>query len=323
MSLSRRSAIPLLTFAASALAMILLPLLFGGSVSSINIYNVGQTFADYGLVALAIGLALIIAEYDLSIASVYGLSGIVAVKLGVASPLVGVLAGIGVGIAACAIQGIVVAVARISSLPVTLGGYLTVAGLSLTITHAETVDYANIDAGFNLDRPILEVFSLRSLITAAVFVLAALAMHFTRTGRDVRSVGGDRRASRTAGVPVRVTIIGVFAVAGACSALAGAMASYSLASASPNVGLGPLIFGTIAALLGGVKLSGGQGSALGIAAGVLAFAGLDETLAIVGAPDYVTALVTGTVLIVVTIASAPDLARTLRARRTRLQTRSP
>lgn len=323
MKISRHYAIPLSTVAASALAMIVLPPLFGGSVSSVNIYNIGQTFADYGLVALAIGLVLIVGEYDLSSASTYVLSGVVAVTLGADSPVVGVLAGVGVGLVACGLQGIIVAVAKISSLPVTLAGYLTLAGLSLTITRSKTLDYPNIDAGFLLDEPILGVLSLRSIITAAVFVLAALVMHFTRIGRDVRSVGGDRRASRTAGVPVRGTIIGVFAVAGACSALAGAMSSYSLASANPNVGLTPLIFGTIAALLGAVKLSGGQGSALGIAAGVLAFAGLGETLAIIGAPDYVTALVTGSVLVAVTVWSAPYLAREIRAYRTRLQTRSP
>jgi ribose transport system permease protein len=319
----RRSTFPFVTLVVSALAMVVLPQVFGGTVTSGNVYNVGQTFADYGLVALAVALAMIIAEYDLSIASIYGLSGVVAVKLGVDSPILGILAGLGAGLAAGAVQGAIVAFARMSSLPVTLGGYLTLGGLTLTLTHSNTVDYKNVEAGFRLDQPIIDVFSVRSLITIAIYVAAAAIMHFSQLGPNVRSIGGDRRASRTAGVPVRGTIIGVFAVAGVCSALAGAMASYSLASASPDVGLGPLIFGTIAALLGGVLLSGGHGSALGVAAGVLAFAGLDETLAIIAAPEYVTSLVTGGVLVIVTLLSAPDLARVLRARRTQLLTRSP
>ena len=197
----------------------------------------------------------------------------------------------------------------ISSVPVTLGGYLICAGLTSAIAHGKPVQYDNIDLGINLNRQIATVFSPRSLIVLGLFAAAAAVMHFTKVGRNVRAVGGDRRASRTAGVRVRGTVLGVMVVSGGCCALGGALTSFSVASGPSDVSVAPLIFATIAAILGGVTLTGGRGSPLGIAAGALSLATLNETLAIIGAADYVSSIITGLLLLVVTIVTAPDLVR--------------
>ena len=46
-----------------------------------------QTFATYGLVALGLGLTMLIGEFDLSVAGVFGLAGCVALLMGVSRPL--------------------------------------------------------------------------------------------------------------------------------------------------------------------------------------------------------------------------------------------
>jgi ribose transport system permease protein len=97
--------------------------------------------------------------------------------------------------------------------------------------------------------------------------------------------------------------------------------AFSLASANPDVGLTPLIFATIAALLGGVSLTGGRGSVVGILAGVLAYATLQETLAIVGAEDWQSLLTTGALLLIVAGLTAPYLRRELTGFATRLRER--
>ena len=97
------------------------------------------------------------------------------------------------------------------------------------------------------------------------------------------------------------------AFGGTVAGLGGALNGYSVASAAPNVGLTPLVFGTIAAILGGVTLNGGQGSPLGIAAGALSFATLQQTLVSINAPAYATDLVTGALLVLATLATAPSI----------------
>ena len=208
------------------------------------------------------------------------------------------------------VQGTLIAYFRLNSMPVTLGGYLIVLGITYILGHSKSVIYEDYNVGLRLDEPVLQVFSIRSLISLGIFVLVALVLRYLRVGRDVRAIGGDRRAARVAGVPVERLLIGVFIASALGAALAGALLSYSLATASPtNIGFDVLTFSATAALLGGVSLSGGRGSAVGIAAGVLSLSVLQEILAIMRSPDYVSSLITGGLLVVVTILWAPDISQ--------------
>jgi ribose transport system permease protein len=317
----RREAFPFAILGLAALGMVVLPRLTSGTVTVVNVYDVGQIFADYGLISLAIGLAMMVGEYDLSTAGAYALGAVVAVKLGGASPLLGLLAALGVGLAAGLVQGTIVSRLNMSAVPVTLGGYLVLFGLNHELAGSKTVNFDNYTIGLTLDDPILQIFSLRSLICLSVFAVVFLALRFTRLGAELRAVGGDRRAARTAGVSVGRLLIGVLIVSGLCSTAAGGLKAFSLSSANPDVGLTPLIFATIAALLGGVSLTGGRGSAVGILAGVLSYATLQETLAIVGAADWQSLLTTGGLLFVVAALTAQHLKRELTALVTRVRGR--
>jgi ribose/xylose/arabinose/galactoside ABC-type transport system permease subunit len=179
------------------------------------------------------------------------------------------------------------------------------------------VPYANQDFAFAFDGQILGVLSPRILTVLAVFAVAALVLHGTRVGAHLRAVGGDRHASRAAGVRVDAITIGVFTASGGLCALAGGMAAYGVASATPEVGYAPLVFGVIAIIVGGVSLAGGTGTVLGMACGGLALATLNQTLAIVGAPGYVAGAVTGGLLAAMAVLSSPDLLRRASARRIR------
>jgi ribose transport system permease protein len=294
--------------AVAAASLVVLPLVSGTRITQGNVYDIFQTFADYGLLALAVGLSMIIGEYDLSTASMYGLAGMVAVLAGGHSPVLGVLAAVGVGTVSGLLQGLIISKFRMSSVPVTLGGFIVNLGITYVISHNNDVSYDRISVGLRLDSAIAGIFSIRSLITIAGFLMVAVLFSITRAGTAIRATGGDRRASRTSGVRVNGVVLGVFVTAGIGSAAAGALHAYSLSSAQPDLGFAPLIFATIAALLGGVKLAGGRGSSAGIAAGVLSLAILQEILAAAAAPQYTSDLVTGALLSVVTIFAAPRVA---------------
>jgi ribose/xylose/arabinose/galactoside ABC-type transport system permease subunit len=312
-----RDVYPFALLAAALLALFVFAPMTGAKVGSFNIYNIFQLVADYGLVALALGLTMIAGEYDISVAGIYAVGGVVAVCVGQNSPVLGLLAATGVGVISGAVQGGVVTRLQMSSVPVTLGGYLTLAGLAVVISNDTVLNYKNFNVGLRLDEPVLSVFSIRSLIVLAAFVIVGLLMRLTTFGMELRAIGGDRRGARTSGVKVKRVLFGILVASGALSALGGGMAAYSLSSANPNIGLTPLIFATIAVLLGGVALSGGRGSAWGILAGVAAYGALQETLAILGTADWLADLVTGALLLAVTIATAPDLGRVLVAARSR------
>ena len=308
---------PFVTVALFAIAFALLPSYGSGEVSDANVFNVFQAFSGIGLVALALGLTMVIGEYDLSVSSTYLLGGMLAVKTGGSSPLLGVAVAVAAGLLVGFIQGFVIAKLKMSSMSVTLGGFIALLGLVYVISNSKSINYSDLSVSIDLNEPILTFFSLRSLIAIGIFLVAAAIFAFTWLGRDVRAVGSDRAASRTAGVRVDPIIIGVFMSSAAISCFSGALLSYSLAYATPNRTVAPLVFATTAALLGGVSLSGGRGAPLGIAAGVISLSLLNEGLAVTAAPAYVTALVTGGLLLIVTIIDAPHLLRwwkTVRAR---------
>jgi len=227
------SARPFTIMAGAILVMALIDRGTGYFFSLGTIFSTMQLFATLGLVALGLGLSMLVREFDLSVAGMVGLAGAIAVMTGVTNPWLGVFLGVGAGVASGLLQGIIMIWLGLSSVGVTLGGLLTLQGLTYVLTDNRTIGYPNIAVALKLNAPIADLVSVRSVAALAVFVLAALVMTCTHIGRDVIATGSDRRASRIAGLNTDRIIIGVFAASGACAALAGVLLSYSLGAASP------------------------------------------------------------------------------------------
>jgi ribose/xylose/arabinose/galactoside ABC-type transport system permease subunit len=284
-------------------------------------FSVLQQFATVGPIALGLGLTMIIREFDLSVGGMMSLAGCVAVLSGVQYPAFGVLAAVLVGAVAGLCQGSIMVRLRLGSIGVTLGGLLTLGGLAYVITGNLSISYPRMDVAMAVNQPMLHILSLRSIIALAAFLIAAFLMARTRIGRDVYAVGSDRRAALVAGVRVGWIIVGIFALSGMLSALGGSLLSYSLATASGVALTDALVPATAAAIIGGVSLTGGKGTPIGIVGGVLVLSLLRAGLNSIGTQPSVQDIVTGGVLLIVALADAPDLGQrlfALRAYRTRV-----
>lgn len=281
----------------------------GWFLSLATVTSVMQQFATLGLVALGLGLSMVIREFDISVAGMFSLAGVVGVLVGSHDPLIGVAAAIVVGLIGGAAQGLIMVWLKLSSVGVTLGGLLTFGGIAHVITGSKNIIFPNMEAALAVNAPIAEVFSIRSLVALCVVVFAAFVIAYTRYGRDIVAMGSDRRAAEVAGVNTGRMLIVVFAVSGMLAALAGVLMSYSLATASP-VGLAEVLVPAVAAaILGGVSLSGGTGRPLGIAAGVLILGLLRSGLHSLGVSPFVHDIATGGVLLLVAVLDGPHLMR--------------
>ena len=298
------------------------PLSTGHPMTTFDVYNALQGFAQIGLLALAIGLTMMAGEFDLSVVGTYAVGGMIAVQAGQSSAVLGVLAAVAAGAAIGAIQGGLIAWLRIPSVPVTLAAYIALLGLAYVISGGLSVTFTNQHATLWVDQTVAGVFSPRSLITLGAFVLAALVLGFTRLGPELRAIGGDRRASRVAGVRVDRDLVLLFTTSGTLAALGGALLNFSFASANPDPGLRPLLIATVAALLGGVSLAGGRGTAVGLLAGALSVALLAQIVAVAYLPDYSTQLFYAALLTVVVAIDSPGLRRTVERVRARTGTRA-
>lgn len=302
---------PYLLLAAIVLALAAVDAGQGRFLNRATAFSVLQQFATIGPVALALGLSMIVREFDLSVGGMLSLAGCLAVMAGANEPALGIALALAVGCIAGLLQGGIMVGLGLSSVGVTLGGLLTLGGLTYVLTENTTISYPRMDVALLVNEPVLGIFSLRSAVAILAFAVAAFVMARTRIGRDVTATGSDRRAALVAGVRVDRILIGVFAVSGTLTALAGSLLSYSLAAASPVALADTLIPAAAAAIIGGVSLAGGKGTPAGIAGGVLVLAVLRSGLTAIGVPPYVHDIVTGGVLLAVALLDAGGLERRL------------
>ena len=90
-----------------------------------------------------------------------------------------------------------------------------------------------------------------------------------------------------------------FGVSAALGAFAGAMLAIKSGSGSPAAYSELLLVGVTAALIGGVRLEGGRGYIIGIAAGAIALRLLETKIAFAGQPTYIATLAVGALLLLV------------------------
>src|SRR5204863_247831 len=122
---------------------------------------------------------------------------------------------------------------------------------------------------------------------------AALLFSGTRWGRELRALGGDRNASRTAGVPVNRRVVALFMVSSLLGGIAGALAAFNAGAAITDPGSIPLTLGVAGALVGGVALTGGRGNVVGIFAGAISIVLLQQIFFIAGVEEFYGDLVFG------------------------------
>jgi len=278
-------------------------------LSAATAYSTLQTFATVGPVALGLGVGMIAGIFDLSVAGTFGMASCIAVITGETYPLLGMGLAVLAGIAAGVVQAIIITRVTRNSTGVTLGGLLLFVGIAYVLTSGRSIPYENMNVALALDAKIVGIFSMRSLVTIVIFLIAAGIVGMTRVGRDLIAMGSDRRAAIIAGVNVPRFTIGIFAFSGSMAGLSGALLGYSLATASPSGLSDVLVPSTAAAILGGVSLTAGVGRPLGIALGVLTLAELRAGLNAFGVSAALQDIATGLILFAVAIA---DGSRTLR-----------
>jgi ribose transport system permease protein len=318
------SLLPLLALTASVIGFSCIPAYTGRPLASYDIFNLFEAFAQIGLIALGFGLLMIAGEFDLSIVGIFALSGVIAVRLGQTHPLLGVLAALAVCLAFGALQGLVIALFQIASMPVTVATYIALLGLTRVVgDNQASVAFEDVHMTLWIQEPVATIFSPRSLIVLAVFAVAMLVSSTTRWGRELRALGGDRKASRTAGVPVNRRLVALFAVSSLLGAVAGALSAFSAGAAITDPGSAPLTLGVAGALIGGVALAGGRGNVAGVFAGAMSIVILGQIFFTAGVDESYSDLVFGLVLLIIVVVNAPnatDWAKRLRAdRRTRVR----
>ena len=238
--------------------------------------------AELGIIAMPVGLLLIAGEFDLSIGSMVGASGmVVAIGSGhydlplTVSVLLALVLAVGVGL----FNGILVVRTGLPSFIVTLAANFLLAGMALGISAALT---GTSTVSFAADGIVKSLFGSSAgeghvsiLWWLAVAIVAAWLLSKTRPGNWIYAIGGNSDTARSAGVPVARVKVLLFVFAALASALVGIIQAVEFESGNATNGQGFVFEAPIACVIGGVLLGGGYGSATGIFLGTLTYGVID------------------------------------------------
>jgi ribose/xylose/arabinose/galactoside ABC-type transport system permease subunit len=270
-----------LPFAATAAVLVLLfgtaAWLYPGFFSARVIANLFGDNAALGVAAVGMTFVILSGGIDLSVGAVLAFtSTLVAILIehhGV-PPLAAVALALAVGAAFGAGMGALIHRYELPPFLVTLAGMFFARGMafvmsleSLGISHP----FYRRAAAFGLPLSERATLNAPALIFLVVFASGAFLLHVTRFGRDVYAVGGHEPSARLLGVVVGRVKIAVYALGGACSALAGVVATLRMGSGNPAQGTGFELDAIASVVMGGTLLTGGVGSLAGTLVGVLIF----------------------------------------------------
>jgi ribose transport system permease protein len=263
-----------------------------------NLSNLARQVSINAIIAAGMTFVIITGGIDLSVGSLVALSGCVGMLVidrtgGGGS---GILAGIAVGALAGAVNGSLVAWARMPPFLVTLAGLTVYRGLALIVTGGTPIirfdgDFRFIGQGYLWGVPIPVV------IMVAVMIAAHVALTRTAFGAHVYAVGGNEEASRLSGVNVAATKLSVYVIAGALTGLAGMVLAARLSSAQPNTGEGFELDAIAAVVLGGTSLMGGRGTIWGTMVGALIIGVLNNGFNLLAVDAYYQLVAKGAIIV--------------------------
>ncbi|HXV93999.1 MAG TPA: ABC transporter permease, partial [Pseudonocardia sp.] len=276
-----------------------------GFLTGSNLLNIVRQTAIIAVMAVAGTFVIAAAQIDLSVGSVAGLSSVVTALTisATGSVLLGVLSGIGVGLAAGAVNGGLVAFLGIPSFLVTLAMLGIAAGVAQWISDFQPVPI--LDRTFTTFFGSGDVGPVPSLLVwALVFaVVGVVVMNKTTFGRQVLATGGNATAARFSGVRVRRITFTVLVVSAVVASIAGMLYAGRLQSGRFQWGTGDELSVIAAVVLGGTSLFGGTGRVVGSVVGAV-FVGLINNGLILAGLDVSQQIIIQGVIIVIAVALA-------------------
>lgn len=292
-----------------------------------SIVNIIQLTATRLPIALGIAGAIILTGTDLSAGRVVGLSAfasaILLQKLDAPSKFLSaigpqpifvvILIAMAIGAVIGLINGFCVAKFKLHPFIVTLATQLITYGLYLTLSNAAQI--SSLDDTYTKGFVTKAMFgigntSVMAYVAYAVVVTVIMWFIWNKTtfGKNMFAVGSNEEAARVSGVNVTLTIIGVFALAGATYGYTGFIEAARLGASTGTIGLNYELDAIAACVIGGVSFVGGIGKISGVILGVFLMQLIISGMTFLGISGNTTYIIKGLVIL---IACAIDMRKYL------------
>jgi ribose transport system permease protein len=274
-------------------------------LSTANLLNISRQTSVVALISVGMTLVIITGGIDLSVGSVVGLSGTVAAAAMTQfhlNPIYGALFGLAVGAVVGGINGALISFLRVPAIISTLALLSIARGIALQATNGRpisglTTSFSFLGRGEILGVPAAFIF------TVILYVVGSLVLRFTVIGRHIVGIGGNEEAARLVGIKVKTYRLAIYAATGLISGFAGLILMSRLGSGQPTAGAGLELSSIAAVVLGGTRISGGQGTLIGTFFGALLITILGNGLDLMNVGSFYQLVFVGVVLLAAVIIS--------------------
>ena len=275
-------------------------------LSEANLTNTANIVGIFGIFSIGLGLVIITGGIDLSVGSMFALSGVLlpmmlrewhwswplAVAAAVALPM---LLGL--------IHGTLITRMKIQPFIITLCGLLIYRGVARYISGDNTKGFGDSE-GFETLQHLASghhVFGLPNPFTILLIVAVIMwfVLHRSVFGRYLLAVGRNEDSTRFSGINTRLVIASTYVIAGLLTGISGVLlAFYTNSVSASNHGNFYELYGIAAAVLGGCSLRGGEGSIIGILIGTALLQVLQNLVNLLGIQSSLNFAVMGSVVLI-------------------------
>lgn len=264
-----------------------------------NFMNIGLAASVSGTMAAGLTIYMLMGALELSQYSTSALCGtlmgvlMVNYGCGVWTAIFGALV---LSLICGCINGVLLTIGRIPPIIVTLGTMNVYRACAYILTGAKNLTLNDSVLRFIGQGRILGI-PTSVLVLIVAFFAAAFVLKYTTFGRQVYAVGANPRAAHLSGINVnRTRFIGMLCAAFA-SGIAGILAAGQNMASIPASGVGSEIDITTSVLVGGLGLTGGKGSILGVFLGMTILMVINNGMTLLSVQSYYQQLVRGLVLL--------------------------
>lgn len=263
-----------------------------------NLINIALQVSIIVIIAIGMTFVIIAGGIDLSVGSLTALSSVfLGLSLhgafGVVLPLfVCILIGALLGW----INGVIIAKFRVPAFIATLGMMSVARGVALYITDGQSIH--TLPKGFTaISSGNVGIIPLPVIYAMAVAIIATFVLNYTKFGRYVYAIGGNKEAVHLSGINTKVIEMWVYVIAGITCGISAIILTGRLNAAQPIAGVGYELDAIAAVILGGTSLSGGAGKISGTIMGAVLIGMLKNGLNLLNVSPFLQQIIIGIVII--------------------------
>jgi ribose transport system permease protein len=258
-----------------------------------------------GIIGAGMTFVILTGGIDLSVGSAVALAGVVSATVMVKtnSIIMAIISGLLVGLIVGGLNGLIITKGKLPPFIATLGTMVFVRGIVMVTTNGSPIT-TNSNVFNYMGKGKVAAIPVPVLILIVVYIIGYYILKYTKYGRSVYCLGGNREATRLSGINTQKIEFKVYVICGLLAGLTGLILTARLGSAQPTAGTSYELDAIAAVILGGTSLTGGQGFIVSTVIGAMILGVLDNILVLMNFNPFATEIVKGAVIILAVLVDA-------------------